>query len=292
MTRRITMKSLLPQAVLFLLLFPLGSPPANAQYTSYGSSFSNPVTAQCNTNFWSGMGSRGIYRMILKKHGYTDAQLTVMKTEQMYNLIQSGDYSNKAGNPASQGEPAAKPQGQPAAKAHIPPPENPPSRFKPTAGRLFLPDMVKSLTQDAEQQKALLEVFEAGMKGYESEAKKSGLTNDVAGSMAFFIGCAYLVYRDGEEPNEDGLELLARALQYKFNTDEFRKIAKEDKQKFYELMIALGTYLVASRQTAVNTKDAAFGATIKEAAAGALKGFLKMDPARFKITANGVETVK
>ena len=36
-------------------------------------------------------------------------------------------------------------------------------------------------------------------------------------------------------------------------------------------------------------KDEALAATIKKAAADTLKGYLKLDPAKFKITANGVE---
>ncbi len=72
---------------------------ALAQYHSYGYTFSNPVTAQCNTNFWSSMNSRLIYRMMLKKHGYTDAQLSAMSRQQMYDLIQSGDTGKKMERP-------------------------------------------------------------------------------------------------------------------------------------------------------------------------------------------------
>ena len=274
-----TVKSLLPQALFGLLFLPLGSSTANAQYNSYGYSFSNPVTAQLNTNYMTGMNSRLIYRMILKKHGYTDVQLTAMKTEQMYDLIQRGDYGDKSAKPSPRG----------VAQTTVP--DRPASRFKPTAKRLLLPDMVKSMTDKADYQTALLEVFETGIREFEKEASKHDLVNDVAGATAYFIGCAYSVCRDGEEPSTDGLVLLARALQLQFNTDEFRRIPDGDKQKFYELMAALGTYLVASRQTAEEQKDAEFRATIKKAAADALKGYLKMDPAKFKITANGVEIV-
>ncbi len=253
---------------------------ALAQYKSYGYTFSNPVTAQCNTNFWSGMNSRLIYRMILKKHGYTDAQLSAMRTEQMYDLIQSGDKGRRAE------------KSQPQEQARAAAPENPASRFEPTAKRLLLPNIVKSLTEDRAYQGALLEVFEAGFQAYEKEARMLGLSNDLAGSIAFFIGCAYTVYRDGNEPNATGLEMLARALQQQFNTPDFRRIPDSDKQKFHELMITLATYLLAARQTAVETKDAPLAATLRAAAAEALKGFLKIDPARFQITANGVELAR
>jgi len=196
----------------------------------------------------------------------------------MYDLIQAGDKGGRL----------EKPQEQVGAVA----PENPASRFKPTAKRLLLPDIVKSLTGDPAYQGTLIEVFEAGFKAYEEEAKTLGLSNDLAGSIAFFIGCAYTVYRDGNELNPMGLEMLARALQQQFNAPDFRRIPDTEKQKFHELMVALATYLLAARQTAVETKDAAMGATLKAAAAEALKGFLKMDPEKFQITASGVELAR
>ena len=243
--------------------------PAWAQYTnSYGYSFNNPVSATANSIFWDKMNSRLIYRMMLKKRGYTDAQLGRMSTEQMLAIL---------GGPAGVKTETQKPLPSPATK------------FRPAGKSLLLPAMVNSLVNDREQRRALLEVFEQGLKAYEKETASSGFQNDVAGAMVFLIGACYYVFNDGLEPNSDGTEIIARALQQNLDTPAFRQIADADKQKFYELMVGLGTYLGLAFQQAVTDKDAAQVKTLKDAAADALKGFLKLDPKTVRIAASGLE---
>lgn len=241
---------------------------ARAQYTNrYGYTFNNPISASCNALFWDKMNARLIYRMMLKKRGYTDEQLGQMSTEQMRAVL---------GGP-SKPPPEAK-RSQPGAA----------TKFKPAGKRLLLPALASGLVQDPEQRKALLQVFEAGIKGYEKEARASGFASDVAGAMAFFIGVSYFVYR-GEEPNSTGLEHLAVALQRTLDTAAFRAIADSDKQKFYELMIGLGTFLGASHQQARASGDAELAEKLKQAAAEVLKGFLKLDPDKVRFTEAGLD---
>lgn len=247
---------------------------AAAQYQSYGVSFSNPVTAQMNTDVNSGLGSRLIYRMILKKHGYTDATLKDMSTEEMNRRIETGDY----------GEPK---QVQAAIV-----PTSPASRFRSTGTRIFMNDFLAALTPKKEYQEALREVFDAGFKAFEADAKKEGMENDLAAAMAYFIGSAYLVAKEGQAPDDGGLVLIARAIQIQYNNEQFRKIKDADKQKFYELMVSLGTYLVATYRTALDTKDDELKNTITTAAKSTLKGYLKIDPDKLRITPRGLEVVK
>lgn len=252
-----------------LMMLAVFAPAWSDQYTnSYGYSFNNPVSASVNSMFWDSMNSRLIYRMMLKKHGYTDAQLGQMSTDQMLAAL---------GGKASAQTEAQKPVSNPATK------------FSPTGGSLLLPALTQSLTKDPEQQKALLEVFEKGVQYYEKEAASSGMGNDVAGAMAFLIASSYYVFNDGQDPNGDGLKIIALAIQHNMDTPAVRQIANADKQKFYELMIGLGTYLGVTYQLAVNSKEAAQVKALKGVAADALKGFLKLDPKTVRITANGLE---
>jgi hypothetical protein len=264
------MKSILRLFIPLFLLAMLA--PAWAQYTnSYGYSFNNPISASCNSMFWDKMNSRLVYRVMLKKKGYTNAQLNQISTEQMLAALGG----------AAQARSAAKAPVSGAA-----------TKFSPAGKSLLLPAMVNSMVNDREQQKALLEVFEQGLKAYEKEAASSGFQNDVAGAMVFLIGACYYVFNNGLEPNSDGTEIIARALQQNLDTPAFRQIADADKQKFYELMVGLGTYLGLAYQQAVADNDAAQAETLKDAAADALKGFLKLDPATVRITANGLEIAK
>jgi len=255
--------------VLVPLFLVVAAGSAWGQYTNtYGYTFNNPISASCNSLFWDRMNSRLVYRMMLKKRGYTDAQLGQMSADQMLSLL----------------------GGSSAAKAEVEKPvQAAATAFQPASRPLLLPAMAQSLVNDPEQQNALLEIFTQGLQAYEKEAAPAGLKNDVAGAMAFLIGASYYVHNNGQEPDENGTELLARALQQSLDTPEFRRIADEDKQKFYELMIGLGTYLGVAYQQAVTENDAQLAGQLKGAASDALKGFLKLDPDTVRITAAGLE---
>ncbi len=250
----------------------LAATAAPAQYTnSYGYSFNNPVSATANAMFWDRMNSRLIYRMMLKKRGYTDAQLGQMSTDQMLEVLGGAKQA------------AVESKKLPAPPA---------SRFKPSSKRLLVPSLVTAMTRDPEHQKALREIFAAGFQAYEAEAAKEGLSNDLAGAMAFFLGVAWMVSHDGQPPDDDGVTLVARQLQQTFDTPEMRKVADADKQQFYELLVGLGTWLLATWQTAEQAGDASLKATAKDAAAAVIKGYLKLEPSQVRIGPAGLELVK
>jgi len=265
-------------AALVLAALTLPTAPARAQYTnSYGYSFNNPVSATANQYFWDGMNRRLLLRMMLKKRGYTDAQLGKMSTAEMRAIIEGGASTAPTTNP-------------PAASAKKTYPNA--TRFKPKKQRVLVATIVNNLVQDQAQRKALLELFDGSIKAYEVEARKIGFDHDLAGAMAFFIAAAYMVHHDGQEPDEKGIELLAVGLREQMSTAELAKVAAIDKQKFYELMLVLGTFLIVSHRQAVNDGDTATVTALKTAAGDALKGFLKLDPASFKLTPNGLELIQ
>lgn len=258
--------------LVLVALVSLSAAPASAQYTnSYGYSFNNPISASVNSMFWDRMNSRLVYRVMLKKRGYTDAQLGQMTTQQMLDVLGGSQQAAEA----------SKTLPAPAA-----------SRFKPAKKRLLLPALVTAMTKDPEHQAALKALFDAGLSAYETEAAKEGLANDLAGAMAFFIGVAWMVSHDGQEPDEHGVTLLARQLQQSLDTPELKKVADADKQQFYELMVGLGTWLLATWQQGVETQDAQLKATAKEAARTIITGYLKVEPSQVRIGPAGLELVK
>ena len=72
----------------------------------------------------------------------------------------------------------------------------------PTKKRLATKLLIAALSSDPATQKTLDEVIEVGLKEYDKEAAAEGLLNDVAGSMAFFIGTCELVSND--KPSASG----------------------------------------------------------------------------------------
>jgi hypothetical protein len=245
---------------------------SQAQYTGMsGFSFGNPVSASIDTMIWTRMNSRLIYRMMLKKRGYVDEQLNKMSTDEMERVLGGAAKAREV--------------------ARQPPPTAPGTRFKASAKRLLLPRLADSLTENREYRKALSQVFELGMQAFEKEAAKQGLANDVAGAMTLLIGTAWVVTHDGVEPPEAGVTLLARQLQQALDTPELRQVADADKQKFYELLVGLATWLSVSFQQAVTDKDAKAVASLRASAADVLKGYLKLEPGTYRIGEKGLETV-
>ncbi len=251
----------------------LTAAPAAAQYTnSYGYTFNNPISASINSMMWSRLNDRLLYKSMLKKQGYGDAQLDAMSTSELEAALTGG---------AKKATGEAKKPAPPAA-----------ARFKPAKKRLLLTSLAAALTKDPAQQRALVEVFEAGLKAYEAEASKDGLANDLGGATAFFLGVAWFVFHDGQEPDSDGLTRVARQLQLLFDTPEVRKVADADKQRFYELLVGMGTWLGAAWQQASADGDEATKAQLKEAAAAVLQGYLKVEPSKIRITSAGLELDK
>lgn len=261
-------------AVLAAAAVALTAAPAAAQYTSaYGYSFNNPISASLNTMMWDRVNQRMLLKSMLRRHGFTDAQIDKMSSDQMLAALGG----------AKKAAEAVKQAPTPATAA---------TKFKPAKKQLLVPTLIASLTKDQAQRQALKEVFDAGFQAYEAEAAKEGLDHDVAGATAFFIGVAYTVFHDGQEPDDDGLTLFARQLQQSMDTPEMKKVAAADKQKFYELLVGLATWLLAGWQSALQTNDEPFKAQLKEAAGGVLKGYLKLEPEQVTFTAAGLELAK
>lgn len=243
---------------------------ATAQFTNtYGYSFNNPTSATLNSLMWESMNSRLVYRVGLKRKGFTDAQLNNMTTEQLREAYMTGKIPGK--------KPAAKP-------AATPPPATPATQFKPSGNRILMPKLVDSLTDNPEHRKALKDLFGQQLNAYDAEAKKAGLANDLSGAIAFFAGVT-LQIQDGKEPNEGGLKLLAKAIQLSMETPAVRKIPNAEKQKFNEFLVTMGNYLLV----AVDEVDDDTKAQMKQVASDVLKKYTGIDATKVKLTANGLE---
>lgn len=269
-----------PRLAILALALVLTAPPAFAQYgtsytytytNSYGYSFNNPISATMNQMMWDRMNQRSLLRSMLRRKGFTNAQLDPMSLEQL--LAALGGAKKAAEEAKSVPSPAA-------------------SKFKPTTKRLLVPALAEALTKDVAQRKVLVQLFEVGLQAYATEAGKEGLGNDLGGAVAFFLGAAMMVSHDGVAPDDDGLTLVARQLQQTFDTPELKKVADADKQKFFELLVSMGTWLIATWQVAGETHDEPLRAQLKDSAAGIIKGFLKLEPSQVRITAAGLEIVK
>jgi len=250
---------------------------ASAQWTSgYGYSSFNPLSGTINTLSWDSYNSRLVYKIGLKEKGFTDAQLENMSTDELMKAYYGAGIAKK-----QMDEEDGKEKKAPiAAKGAFA------TQFKPSGKRVLMPAIIDSLTEDAGQRKELVKIFGQTMDAYEAEAKKANLENDIAGAIGFFAGMAFMV-QDGQVPDEDGMSFLTLAIRSELNTPEIKKISSLDKQKFYEFMLTMGSYLLLSEMS-LTEEDKDTKAALKDVSKDVLIKFLGIDPSKVMLTSDGL----
>ena len=160
--------------------------------------------------------------------------------------------------------------------------------FKQGSKRMLVDSFAQSLTPDKAQQKALTEVFRAGLKLYEDEAKKQGKPNNVALAFTYLVGVCYLVY-SGEEPSEASLDALQASVDEVFGTSaDFKKASDQERQTLYELFVLLATLPLAGYSVATEQNDAELLHSYRQIAGGLLEAVFRVKPERLKFTATGL----
>ncbi len=256
------------------ILLALGISAVHAQFQSgYGNwNFNNPMSATLNKMTWDSMSSRLIYKTGLKRKGYSEAQLDKMSTDELKEAYIGGKLKPTASSPTT-----AKPK----------PPAKPATRFVPTKTRVLMPLFVDSLTQDSAQRKELKTAFEGAIRAYEKEAANAKLPNDMAAAMAYFVAATYELRN--EAPTEQAANLLVAAIQLTMDTPELRKVADIEKQKFYEYMVTMASYLAFAKTSLTDESQLK---ALQSAADKVLKRFTGIDPDKVMLTENGLVTRK
>ena len=81
--------------------------PARGQYrSSYGYTFNNPLSAFCRYLAWNEINARLTYKSMLKKKGYTDAQIESLSTKRMIEIL-GGEIRAAASLPGASIAPGA-----------------------------------------------------------------------------------------------------------------------------------------------------------------------------------------
>lgn len=160
--------------------------------------------------------------------------------------------------------------------------------FKQGSGRVLVDTFSQGLTQDKGQQKALTEVFRAGLKLYEDEAKRLGKPDNVALAFTYFVGVCYMV-STGEEPAEASLLAFQAGVDQVFGASpDFKKASPKERQTLYELFVLLATLPLAGYSVAAEQNDAELLRSYQQIAGGLLEAVLGVKPERLKFTATGL----
>lgn len=250
------------------------------QYTQYtnpytGRTFNNPMSSTLDTWILHSMQRRMMYSSMLRKKGYSSARLNQMSTEQMQAALGLKGKSGKLVATSSKKSAIAVP---------------PATRFKPGPKRLLLDAFADGLGKSAEEKAGYRTIFTEVLKTYELEAKKAKLENDVAAAMVFNVATNYSLYRPGATITDAGSDAMVAQFRGILDTDNLRKASNTDKQKLYEVFLLLGAYSIAINTVAAQQADPQVKKAAQMLAGEGLRYLLKTDPAKVKITNNGLES--
>ncbi len=230
MTRRSVLRRLVAAALAASAL-PLAVPAIGAPITTqwigaspFNVGFNNPMSAWANQTMWQSTVASVAMREPLGRMGYSSEQLDKMSSDEMIAALRGGKAG--AGSPPAPApvappsrpvvpivsiNPSVVPTKTVAGKGELAGlvfPATSATKYQPTRGRLGVRQLVDALTNDPTVRRDLTALVEAGLKEYDREAAADGLVNDVAGSMAYFVGVCSYVVNDGAVPDPEGLALV------------------------------------------------------------------------------------
>jgi hypothetical protein len=157
------------------------------------------------------------------------------------------------------------------------------SPARPIAPRVLAQSYPEASRARAEQ------FFAQTLTGYHGIEAKFGLRKyDLAGAVATFVAGNYIAYRDEPFPDEHFKPLVQQMRGAIGGMAALRGASDADKQELYEQLAILGTYMALTREGLQQRPDPQLAASMKRAAKQYLEQFLKVDPARMSIGAQGL----
>lgn len=237
---------------------------------TYGNTFNNAMSASMSQEVQGGMATRRIYRMILRKRGYPEAELQKMNTDQLYRAIVGSEAA------------AAKPKPAPAS-----PTAKWATTFQPAAKRVMFDRILDSLSPDKDKRDELAPVLLRGIELFEDQAKKMGCANDVAASLAWFATATFALNGDSD-PSDAGVEQLVNDLRQVLNTPQTAQIADLDKQRLYEVLVTVGTFYILCKETLKGPESAETLKTVRKQSADLLKQLTGIEVAKYRIGDGGL----
>jgi len=141
-----------------------------------------------------------------------------------------------------------------------------------------------ALGETTEEKALILKIYTATKTGYEKEAAAKGWSNNIAGGLTFFTIVAINVYRDGQEPSDEGIETYCKAVNASLDEiPEFASVTNKDKQNFNNMLIGFSGLMLAAYTEGKQNGDAATLDGSKKLAGMLINMVLKTDPENLRI---------
>jgi hypothetical protein len=249
----------------------------------------NPANAQTwNSNAG---GYNGGYGQVYQTFGLAQATLNMQQTTQMQiqKLMMQQAMEKKWGKSAvkqAQQNTGSTPQRNSAGNY---------AKFTPSTQTNNFKIVADTLGSTPEERSGLVALFTETKRGFESEAAKKGMKNNIAAAMTFLIATTVTVYRDAPEPTDAATENLFLALNMMFDEmPEMAAVPNKDKQFLYDTYISFSGLTLAGYMQAKESNDAVMLKQFQQVAGSLLREIVKIDPdsVRFEGETFKVETPK
>ena len=177
--------------------------PALAQFNdSMGGSFNNPLSASTSTMIWNSI----FYRT-------------------------NGSTSNSKSTPG----PAARTREAPPSKAIN---ENA-VRFRSTGGPIKTREFADQLGNTPAERESYLKLMNSVLDGFDKQAQKAGLQNDLALALSYFLGENVRIYRGLPELSDEQFVNMRNAIADTLaSTGALNSTTDRQKQEYYEALVA------------------------------------------------------
>lgn len=147
-------------------------------------------------------------------------------------------------------------------------------------GRAF----AEALGETPEERKLIKSIYTATKTEFEKEASARGWKNNIAGGLTFFTATAVTVYRDADEPSENGVQTYYEILNAAVDEiPEFKDISNRDKQNFNNMTIGFAGLLLSGYIEGKQTGNADTVANYRKLAGMLIQMVLKTDPENIRI---------
>lgn len=160
------------------------------------------------------------------------------------------------------------------------------TRFTPSGKRIYVAKMVDSLAENAEQKKALTDLFENALTTFDAEVKKVGMANDMVPALAFYIQTLWTV-QSGKTVSEENGDRLISQLRGALSYPEIAGMSDSEKQSLYEYGVCMSTLTLTLHQAAEGKPDQM--RTLRSFARESLSKIVGVDADRISIGAKGLE---
>jgi hypothetical protein len=161
--------------------------------------------------------------------------------------------------------------------------------FRPNPANDSMATLANALGTTPEEKLLYKQVFTATKTAFENEVAKKGRKNNISAALTFFIGSTVWVYHNSAEPSDAALDSLWDGLEGALeNTPEMAQLSDNDKQLFYDMLIAFSGVVLATYDQAKKSNNGDLLLTSQVLAGTLIQTVLKSDPEKLRFTATGL----